>query len=343
MIVRRFVARRNPLYRYLHGRQRQYKSLFGKLQDKNMVLAPAPFANRLPETGIPFRKMHGLGNDFVVIDARRAPLHLAQSQLERIADRRLGIGCDQVIVLEPSTRADAIMRIYNPDGGEVGACGNATRCIGQLLAREKAADEASIETRAGVLRAVLRDALVAVDMGLPELDWAKIPLAPIPLAGAAPPAAGSDTARVFLDVSTIDSALPAWFSAVNMGNPHAVFFVRDGASFDLERLGPMLESHPMFSEKANISLAEAIGPGAFRVRVWERAAGATLACGTAACAVAVAAERLGLASGEIRIALPGGELMITRSTEGRVIMTGPVATSFTGVIDPSLLAVPDAA
>ncbi|OYU48109.1 MAG: diaminopimelate epimerase [Rhizobiales bacterium PAR1] len=281
-----------------------------------------------PPQAIPFRKMHGLGNDFVVIDARRVVLDLPQPALARIADRRFGIGCDQLIVLEPSAKADATMRIFNPDGGEVGACGNATRCIGRLLAEEKGADKAVIETRAGLLHASLRNALVTVDMGLPELGWSRIPLA----------GTEADTSRVALDVSSIDARLPGWFSAVNMGNPHGIFFVEDNAAFDLAAIGPKLETHPIFPEKANISLVSADGPNAFKVRVWERAAGITLACGTAACAVAVAAARLGLASGEIRITLPGGSLVIDRDATGRVIMTGPVATSFIGTIAPSLLA-----
>lgn len=282
---------------------------------------------RAPDA-IPFRKMHGLGNDFVVIDARSHALGLETPHLARIADRRFGIGCDQLIVLEKSAKADAVMRIYNPDGGEVGACGNATRCIGWLLAEEKGAREASIETRAGILLAAVKGEAVAVDMGLPALEWAAIPLA----------GQGENTARVALDVLAIDPRLPGWFSAVNMGNPHAIFFVEDNRVFDLERIGPLLEIHPIFPEKANISLVTKTGDNAFGVRVWERAAGATLACGTAACAVAVAAARLGLAVGEIRINLPGGALTIARDGRGHVIMTGPIATSFSGLIDPSLLA-----
>jgi diaminopimelate epimerase len=298
-----------------------------------MINTHAADANSPDQNAIPFRKMHGLGNDFVVIDARRHALRLETPALARIADRRLGIGCDQLIVLERSAHADATMRIFNPDGGEVGACGNATRCIGQLLANENGTMEATIETRAGLLHARLDKAFVAVDMGLPLLEWSRIPLA----------GASQDTTRVTLDVSAIDPRLPGWFSAVNMGNPHALFFVEDVDRFDLPRIGPELESHPMFPEKANISLVAPDGPNAFRVRVWERAAGITLACGTAACAVAVAAARLGLATGDIRITLPGGTLSIGRDAAGRVIMTGPVATSFSGVIDPSLIALSEAA
>lgn len=278
---------------------------------------------------LPFRKMHGLGNDFVVIDARKRPLALSQPQLERIADRRFGIGCDQLILLEASARGEARMRIFNPDGGEVEACGNATRCIAALLTRESGASEARIETVAGLLVGRMEGAEVAVDMGLPVLDWAKIPLAGEP----------QDTARIALDTSTLSPDLPGWFSAVNMGNPHGIFFVRDAAAIDLSRIGPALETHPIFPEKANISFAEMRSDGEITLRVWERAAGATLACGTAACATAVAARRLGLVGDTVRLHLPGGPLTIRRTPEGRVIMVGPVAESFSGSIHPSLLAV----
>lgn len=278
---------------------------------------------------LPFRKMHGLGNDFVVIDARGQALSFSPAQLERIADRRFGIGCDQLIVLEKSAVADAFMRIFNPDASEVSACGNATRCIGALLAQEKGTASARIETRAGLLLAeVNADGTITVDMGMPRLGWHEIPLA----------GSGEDTARVpFAAAPAIDSRLTGWFSAVNMGNPHAIFFVEDVETLDLPAFGGRIEADALFPEKANISLAQQIAPNAFRVRVWERAAGITLACGTAACAVAVAAVRLGLASGDIRITLPGGTLSIARDATGRVLMTGPVATAFTGMLDPSLL------
>lgn len=274
-----------------------------------------------------FRKMHGLGNDFVVIDARQKPLALSQPALERIADRRFGVGCDQLIVLEASVKADVKMRIFNPDGSEVGACGNATRCIGQWLAHENGASTATIETTAGILCATLHGDDVSVDMGIARLDWRSIPLAGM----------GADTARVQIDVSGIDNRLPGWFSAVNMGNPHAIFFVEDVEAFDLPLIGPILEHHPLFPEKANISLVQVLSRHQLRQRVWERTAGITLACGTAACASAVAAWRLGLCEGEICTSLPGGDLRLVMQ-DGRVIMTGPVATSFTGVIEPSLLA-----
>lgn len=279
--------------------------------------------------GLPFRKMHGLGNDFVVLDGRKAPLALSQGQLERIADRRFGIGCDQLILIENSSLGDARMRIFNPDGGEVEACGNATRCIASLLARESGANVARIETLAGLLVGRREGDEIAVDMGLPVLDWARIPLAGEP----------RDTLRIPLDMTALSPDLPGWFSAVNMGNPHGVFFVKDADAIDLARIGPALETHPIFPEKANISFATVRADGDITLRVWERAAGATLACGTAACATAVAAQRLGLLGETVRLHLPGGPLTIRRSPEGRVIMVGPVAESFSGLIHPSLLAV----
>lgn len=282
-----------------------------------------------PANALPFRKMHGLGNDFVVIDARSSPRRFSRAQLERIADRRFGIGCDQLIVLEKSEKADAFMRIFNPDASEVSACGNATRCIGALLAQENGTTQARIETRAGLLLADVKlDGTVTVDMGLPRLGWGEIPLA----------GTGENTIRVpFAAAPRIDARLPGWFSAVNMGNPHAIFFVEDIEALDLPAFGRRLETDAAFPEKANISLAQQTGPDAFEVRVWERAAGITLACGTAACAVAVAAARLGLANGTVQITLPGGTLVIARDDQGRVLMSGPVATTFTGTMDAALL------
>lgn len=281
----------------------------------------------LPDS-LPFRKMQGLGNDFVVIDARKRLLALTQPQLARIADRRFGVGCDQLILLEDTPQADIRMRIFNPDGGEVGACGNATRCIAALVHAEEGRDPVRIETRAGILVGHVEGDEVAVDMGLPALGWAEIPLA----------GTGPDTLRVPFDGAAIHPRLPGWFSAVNMGNPHGIFFVEDAEAFPLEAIGPRLETHPVFPEKANISLVSAEGPNRFRVRVWERAAGITLACGTAACAVGVATWRLGLADGAVAIRLPGGTLRIDRDSRGHVIMTGPAATSFTGSLDGAWLA-----
>lgn len=271
--------------------------------------------------------MHGLGNDFVVIDQRGGGLSLPRALRARLADRHFGIGCDQLIVLEASEKAAARMRIFNPDGGEVEACGNATRCIGMLLARENGGKEARIETLAGLIQTRLDGARVAVDMGLPRLDWPAIPLAgPV-----------ADTARVPMEAGGIDPALPNWFSAVNMGNPHAVFFLEAGAQIDLARVGPLLEHHPLFPQKANISFVTLLSRRILQLRVWERAAGLTLACGTAACASAVAAIRLGLAERAVEVRLPGGALEIRQEESGRVTMIGPATDSFSGFVAPELL------
>ncbi|CAN1567735.1 DapF Diaminopimelate epimerase [Rhabdaerophilaceae bacterium] len=278
--------------------------------------------------GLPFRKMHGLGNDFVVLDGRSQHLAFTQSQLARISDRRFGIGCDQLIVLEASTQADARMRIFNPDGGEVQACGNATRCIGALIADEAGRAEARIETMAGVLFARREGHDIAVDMGLPELGWVQIPLA----------GAGGGTDRIPLDLSALAPELPGWFSAVNMGNPHAVFFVANAGAIDLQQIGAAIEVHPLFPQKVNVSFAQVIDKSRITLRVWERGAGATLACGTAACATAVAGQRLGFVGEIVRLDLPGGSLTIRRSPEGHVIMIGPTAETYSGVMTPGLFA-----
>ncbi len=274
-----------------------------------------------------FVKMHGLGNDFVVIDARRRPVKLTPEQTRRIADRRFGVGCDQLIVLETSPRADARMLIYNPDGSESGACGNATRCIGQTLMRESGGTSATIETAAGVLAASGDLERITVDMGAPRLGWRDIPLA----------REAVDTARVPFDPSQLAAGLPAWFGAVNMGNPHAVFFVGDVEAHRLERVGPLLERDPLFPERANISLVAVAARNRLIQKVWERGAGLTLACGSGACAALVAAHRAGLADRKATVCLPGGDLLIEWTQDNRVLMTGGAATSFRGQIDGSLL------
>lgn len=275
-----------------------------------------------------FVKMHGLGNDFVVIDARSGQAAITQRLARAIADRRLGVGCDQLIVLEASRRADAFMRIYNPDGSQSGACGNATRCIGQILIGETRRPEVSIETTAGLLRAIGGADQITVDMGRPRLGWRDIPLArEVP-----------DTARVTLDTAPLNAGLPGWFGAVNMGNPHAVFFVTDTEAHDLVRTGPALEHDPLFPERANISLVAVQARDHLVQKVWERGAGLTLACGSGACAALVAAHRAGLADRKARISLPGGDLAIEWTPDDHVLMTGGVATAFRGRLDPSLLA-----
>lgn len=275
-------------------------------------------------TARPFIKMHGLGNDFVVIDARREPLALDAAAVRAVADRRAGVGCDQLIVMEPASNgaADVFMRIRNADGGEVEACGNATRCVASLIMAETGRDRCTVETRAGALPAVAaRDGAIAVDMGAVRTAWREIPLA-----------REMDTLHLELARGPLRDPV-----AVNIGNPHAVFFVDDAAAIDLAGLGPSLEHDPVFPERANLGVAEVVGPDRLRVRVWERGVGLTRACGTGACAAAAAAHRRGLAGRKVEVRLDGGPLALEWREDGHMVMTGPVATSFTGVFAPSLL------
>ena len=277
-------------------------------------------------TGRPFIKMHGLGNDFVVIDARARPLVLSDEQARAIADRKTGVGCDQFIVIESpkNGRADATMRIRNTDGGEVEACGNASRCVAQLLMREQDRDRVAIDTPAGVI--VAEDAgggQIAVDMGPARLEWREIPLA-----------RAMDTLHLDLTLGSLSDPV-----AVNVGNPHAVFFVPNAETIDLETLGPQIERHALFPERCNVEVATVLSPTRIRMRVWERGVGITRACGTGACATLVAAARRGITGRKAELILDGGPLEIEWTGDGHVRMTGPVATSFTGVLDESLLRV----
>lgn len=260
-----------------------------------------------------FTKMHGLGNDFVVLDTRAAPLPPVTAALARaLADRRTGIGCDQLIVLEESQVADFRMRIYNADGGEVEACGNATRAVAILHGLS-----AQIETAGGILAVQPGEGGAAVDMGQPRFEWNAIPLA-----------YAMDTAA--LPVGWEDLEQPA---AVNVGNPHAVFFVDDCDAIELDRLGPQIERDPLFPERVNVNVATIENRSTIRLRVWERGAGLTRACGTGACATAVAAIRRGLVENEVTVTLPGGSLLISWGEDGRVTMTGPATESFRGTFD----------
>jgi diaminopimelate epimerase len=265
---------------------------------------------------IAFTKMHGLGNDFVVLDARGQEMpEMTGALAAALADRRTGIGCDQLILIEPSRVADFRMRIFNADGGEVEACGNATRAVGLLHGRD-----ARVETLAGVLQTSFTDAGVAVDMGTPRFGWEEIPLA-----------YAMDTHH--MPVAWEDLASPI---AVNIGNPHVIFFVEDCEAVDLERLGPLIEHDPLFPNRVNVNAASAIGDGIIRLRVWERGAGLTRACGTGACATAVAAMRRGLMPrGDVMVLLDGGPLLIGWDADGHVTMRGPAAESFRGSFDPA--------
>ena len=259
---------------------------------------------------IPFIKMHGLGNDFVVLDARENALPaLDTSRAAAIADRHEGIGCDQLILLEPSDSADFRMRIFNQDGSEVGACGNATRAVALLHG-----EEARIETAGGLLSASPSDGGASVDVGTPRFDWDAIPLA-YPM----------DTLTMPVGWEILEDP-----GAVNVGNPHVIFFVEDTDAVPLESIGPEIENDPLFPERVNVNVATIESRNHIRLRVWERGAGLTRACGTGACATAVHAMRRKLVSSPVTVALPGGELEIAWEPGGTILMTGPATESFRG-------------
>ncbi|HEU0162365.1 MAG TPA: diaminopimelate epimerase [Rhizomicrobium sp.] len=272
-----------------------------------------------------FLKMHGLGNDFVVFDARDAALALTPEQIRKVADRHFGVGCDTVVVIRPGgAAADATVQFYNADGAESESCGNATRCVARLLLDERGLARVRISTKGGLL--TCSDAgkgLVTLDMGAPRLDWNQVPLA-----------AAVDTADFPLDVggATVSA------SAVSVGNPHCVLFVPDAAAAPVETLGPRIETLPFFPNRVNVEFAQVLDPATIRMRVWERGVGVTLACGTGACATAVAAIRRGLTGRKVKLVLDGGALMIEwREEDGHVLMTGPAALPFRGRLDLTAL------
>ncbi len=277
----------------------------------------------------PFLKMHGLGNDFVVLDARAAALDLTLERRRVIADRRLGVGCDQLIVLEPPTvrEADVFMRIYNPDGGEAQACGNATRCVASVVMDERKTDQVTVQTVAGLLESQKTGVgsnglpVISVDMGPARLDWREIPVRE-----------ACDTNHMPVGVGPLQDPV-----GTNMGNPHATFFVDDAAAIPLAELGPKLEHDRFFPERANIGVAQLLGEGKLRLRVWERGAGITLACGSGACAAVVAASRRGLVPRKADVVLEGGTLTIEWLRDDHVLMTGGIAVAFKGELDRSLL------
>lgn len=283
----------------------------------------------MPEASpLHFRKMNGLGNDFVVFDARRHAIAMDEAKARAIADRKTGIGCDQLIVLEPSKKADVTMRIWNNEGGEVESCGNATRCIADILFDEKKSTRATIDTKGGFLVAEKGgERLVTVDMGAPRFDWQDIPLSE----------KFHDTRYIDLHVGPVDAPLIDRPSVVNVGNPHCIFWVKDLDVVDLAKVGPMLEHHPLFPKRANITLARIDDRAHVVIKVWERGAGLTKACGTAACAVMAAGHRLKRLDAQATITLPGGDLFLAiRESDGHVIMTGPVAYEFEGDLPPHL-------
>jgi diaminopimelate epimerase len=272
--------------------------------------------------GLPFRKMHGLGNDFVVLDARREPIALSDAGARAIADRRRGIGCDQIMIIErPRNGGDAFLAIRNADGGVVESCGNGTRCVARLLLDETGKDALTLETLGGPVVARRAGALVSIDMGPANLDWQAIPLRE-----------AVDTLHVPIAAGDLKDAV-----AVNMGNPHAVFFVKDAETIDLTTLGPKIEHDPVFPARTNVEAVQVLSPSHVRMRVWERGVGITQACGTGACASAVAAARRGLTERKVVVTLDGGDLAIEWRADNHVIMTGPVADVFSGTLDRGLL------
>ena len=266
-----------------------------------------------PIMRVPFTKMHGLGNDFIMLDARANDLPpISSAMAAALANRHTGIGCDQLILLEPSDTADFGMRIFNADGGEVDACGNASRAVA-LLHGTKAA----VETNSGIITVEPVGNGARIDMGEPSFEWDSIPLA-----------YAMDTLAMPVGWGGLEQ--PA---SVNVGNPHVIFFVEDCDAIPLELLGPEIETDPLFPERINVNIATVVNPAEIRLRVWERGVGLTRACGTGACATAVAAMRRGLVDREVQVTLPGGPMTIEWDEAGRIIMTGPATESFRGSFD----------
>lgn len=264
---------------------------------------------------VPFVKMHGLGNDFIVLDAREGGVPPVDAALAAaLADRHRGIGCDQLVLIEPSDVADLKMRIFNQDGSEVEACGNATRAVGLLHGAP-----ARIETLAGIIHAAPEAEGISVDMGRPRFDWDTIPLA-----------YAMDTLTMPLGWEELDAP-----TAVNVGNPHVIFFVPDTHVLPLDVLGPVIEHDPVFPARINVNVATVTARDAITLRVWERGAGLTLACGTGACATAIGAMRRGLVDRRVTVTLPGGALVIEWRQDGGITMTGPASESFRGSFELS--------
>lgn len=276
-----------------------------------------------------FAKMHGLGNDFVILDWRDdRSRKVSEAAARRLADRRLGIGCDQILVLRDCDTADLRMDILNQDGSPSGACGNGTRCVADMMMNELQQDRIQIETDGGMLAAWrAADGDIAVDMGPVKTDWQDVPLA-----------SAADTLHVPLDIAGVDAA---GLDAVchSLGNPHAVVFVEDAERVDIERIGPLVETAPLFPDRVNLSVVSRRDDGSFRMRVWERGVGITMACGSGACASGVAVARRGLGQDENRIVMDGGAVTISWNRDtSHVVMTGPVSYVATGQLSADITA-----
>ena len=263
----------------------------------------------------PFIKMHGLGNDFVVLDSTKNQYNINKASIQLIANRKFGVGCDQVIEMKHSDKEDIYMKIYNADGTEAEACGNAARCIAGLLFASSPKKAVSIETIAGVLKAESEEnGLIKVDMGKPKFFWKDIPLS-------------MNISEINFEELALKNGL-----AINIGNPHIVFFVKDLDAIDINRIGPLIENNSLFPEKVNVEICQLKNRKKIKVLVWERGAGNTLACGSGACAALVAAYKNSLSEPQAEIVLDGGSLNITWNigSDEHVIMSGPIAVSFLG-------------
>ncbi|MGV6840137.1 MAG: diaminopimelate epimerase [Planktomarina sp.] len=264
-----------------------------------------------------FMKMHGLGNDFVVLDCRKTPNPMTATLARAIGDRHCGVGFDQLAVIENTDAADVRLIFYNSDGSTAGACGNATRCIARHILDETGRDDMTLQTERGILSARrVDDTLTAVNMGQPQLTWQEVPLAE--------------------DVDLLHLPIDGDPVATGMGNPHCTFFVEDADTVDLEGQGARFEHHPLYPQRTNVQFAHVLGSDHLRMRVWERGAGVTLASGSSSCAVAVAAARRGLTGRKVKIDLDGGQIDIDWREDG-VWMTGPTAHVFNGVFTDAFL------
>ncbi len=269
-------------------------------------------------TSLSFRKMHGTGNDFVVLDARANPLSLSEAQVRRLCDRHFGIGCDTLVVLDKATEGDVATRFYNSDGTLSATCGNASRCVADIVMRETGREAVQLSTGGGLLEATrAADGGITVNMGAPKLEWQQIPLSE-----------SRNTLHLGLEQGLLMDPV-----AVNMGNPHAIFFVHDLHHIKLADWGPKLEHHPLFPQRANISAVQALSPSHIKMVVWERGVGLTLACGSAACAAVVAGVRREITSRNVQVDVPGGSLQVEWPQDGEVRMSGGVAYVFEGQIE----------
>jgi len=277
-----------------------------------------------------FVKMNGIGNEIVVVDLRLKAAAIAPEEARAAAKAEGGAPYDQLMALYPprTPGTDAFIRIYNNDGSESGACGNGIRCVADLIAKESGKTALTFETTAGILNCWKgTDGMFTVDMGPPRFKWNEIPLAE----------EFRDTRAIELQIGPIEKPVLHSPSVVNMGNPHAIFWVDDAEAYNLHKFGPLLENHPIFPERANITLAQILSRDHIVIRTWERGAGLTKACGSAACAAAVAAARLKRTERNVKVTLPGGNLTIDwRKSDDHVLMTGPVEFEFAGKFDPAL-------